>query len=55
MVFWMLAREVKILRGELERDEDEWKDVKVDLFYYKDIEEIQRKMKEEDEDDQEDD
>jgi len=33
MVYWLLAREVKILRGELRNDE-EW-DQLVDLFYYK--------------------
>lgn len=33
MVYWLLAREVMVLRGELEQDA-EW-DVVVDLFYYK--------------------
>ena len=33
MIFWMLAREVMVLRGELEQGA-EW-DVVVDLFYYK--------------------
>lgn len=37
LVYWMLAREVKILRGELGKDE-EW-DVMVDLFFYKKLEE----------------
>merc|ERR1712072_1573857 len=32
MVFWLLAREVMVLNGQLRKDE-EW-DVKVDLFYY---------------------
>lgn len=36
MIFWMLAREVLILRGQLDRDEDNW-DVMVDLFYYKNL------------------
>merc|ERR1711974_403875 len=34
MIFWLLAREVRILNGQLMKDED-W-DVPVDLFYYKD-------------------
>ena len=33
MIYWLLAREVLVLRGELEQDQD-W-DVVVDLFYYK--------------------
>merc|ERR1712113_4400 len=37
MVFWLLAREVMILNGKLNKDE-EW-DVKVDLFYYKTVDE----------------
>lgn len=37
MVFWMLAREVLILRGQLDKDDDEWADVVVDLFYYKNV------------------
>ena len=36
MIFWMLAREVLILRGELAPNTDDW-EVMVDLFYYKDI------------------
>merc|ERR1711913_249212 len=35
MIFWLLAREVMILKGQLNKDE-EW-DVKVDLFYYKTV------------------
>jgi len=35
MIYWLLAREVRILRGELRKDED-W-EVLVDLFYYRDI------------------
>merc|ERR1712227_304093 len=38
MIFWMLAREVRILNGQLNRDED-W-DVPVDLFYYKDLSQV---------------
>lgn len=45
MVFWMLAREVMVLRGELDRDDDEWSEVVVDLFYYRDV----KKLKEEEE------
>merc|ERR1711975_75507 len=37
MIFWLLAREVMILNGQLRKDE-EW-DVKVDLFYYKTVDE----------------
>jgi len=39
MIFWLLAREVLILRGELGKSED-W-DVMVDLFFYKKIEDVQ--------------
>ena len=35
MIYWLLAREVNILRGELKHDVD-W-DVMVDLFYYRDL------------------
>jgi len=35
MIFWLLAREVKILRGEIGKSED-W-DVMVDLFFYKEL------------------
>ena len=37
MVFWMLAREVLTLRGQLDKDED-W-EVMVDLFYHKNLNE----------------
>merc|ERR1712066_249526 len=43
MVFWLLAREVRILTGQHKRDE-EW-DVMVDLFYYKSIEDAEKNMK----------
>jgi len=49
MVFWMLAREVLILRGQLDKD-DEW-DVMVDLFYHKNLNEkaaVQDENEEED-------
>lgn len=35
MIYWLIAREVKILRGELGKDE-EW-DQLVDLFYYRNV------------------
>ena len=35
MIYWLLAREVLVLRGELRHDED-W-DIFVDLFYHKEI------------------
>ena len=39
IVFWMLAREVLTLRGQLDQGDDDWTDVLVDLFYYKDVSE----------------
>jgi len=42
MIFWLLAREVKILRGELGKTED-W-DVMVDLFFYKKIEDVEEQQ-----------
>jgi len=41
IIYWLLAREVKILRGELRADED-WEEL-VDLFYYRNVEEDARK------------
>jgi small subunit ribosomal protein SAe len=38
MIYWLLAREVNVLRGKHSRDED-W-DVVVDLFYYKKADEV---------------
>jgi len=44
MIYWLIAREVKILRGELRADED-WDEL-VDLFYYRNVEEEIRKEQE---------
>jgi len=44
MIFWLLAREVQILRGELGKTED-W-DVMVDLFFYKKIEDVEEQAAE---------
>merc|ERR1712072_435817 len=46
MIFWLLAREVMVLNGQLRKDE-EW-DVKVDLFYYKTVDEQKDQEKPED-------
>eukprot|EP00825_Cyclidium_porcatum_P007831 TRINITY_DN1392_c0_g1_i4.p2 TRINITY_DN1392_c0_g1~~TRINITY_DN1392_c0_g1_i4.p2 ORF type:complete len:281 (+),score=73.35 TRINITY_DN1392_c0_g1_i4:198-1040(+) len=43
MIYWLLAREVKILRGEIKADE-EW-DQFVDLFYYRNVDEDIQKEK----------
>lgn len=51
MIFWMLAREVKILKGELDREDDEWKDVMVDLFYHKNVDDLMKKEEEEGDED----
>merc|ERR1712048_1063551 len=40
MIFWLLVREVRILNGQLRKDE-EW-DVYVDLFYYKTVEDQEK-------------
>jgi len=40
LLYWMLAREVKRIRGDIPRNMEY--DVKVDLFFYKDPEEIER-------------
>jgi len=39
MVFWLLAREVLVLRGKLQKNQ-EW-DVMVDLFFYRKVEDIE--------------
>ena len=49
MIFWMLAREVMILRGMLNRDNEDWEEVKVDLFYFKNVEEVQKQLQKEEE------
>ena len=46
MIYWLLAREVMILRGQLDKNE-EW-DVVVDLFYYRNIN-LNEEIKKEDE------
>lgn len=46
MIYWLLAREVLTLRGQLEKN-DEW-DVVVDLFYYRNIN-LNEELKKEDE------
>jgi len=40
MIFWLLAREVRILNGQLRKD-DEW-EIMVDLFYYKTVEDQEK-------------
>ena len=40
MIFWLLAREVQVLKGEIDKDDDEWSEVVVDLFYYRDVKEL---------------
>jgi small subunit ribosomal protein SAe len=57
MIFWMLAREVLMLRGQLDVNDDDWKDVLVDLFYYKNINaknEVEEELAEDNEDGDED-
>jgi small subunit ribosomal protein SAe len=49
MVFWLLAREVLILRGKLAKNQ-EW-DVMVDLFFYRKVEDIEEQQIEKGEDD----
>ena len=48
MVFWMLAREVLMMRGELETSDEDWNDVMVDLFYHKNLEDLERQDEEDD-------
>ena len=49
MIFWLLAREVKMLRGQLDPENEDWEEVKVDLFYFKNIEEIEKQLQKEEE------
>merc|ERR1711881_80612 len=42
MIFWLLAREVRVLTGQLRKDE-EW-DVMVDLFYYKTVDDQEKQQ-----------
>lgn len=50
MIFWLLAREVKMLKGELEREDDDWNEVVVDLFYYRNVKELKDQEDQADED-----
>ena len=52
MVFWLLAREVLRLRGQLDNSE-EW-DVMVDLFYHKNLTKESAAQEETAEDEEED-
>lgn len=49
MVFWLLAREILVLKGELDASDDDWKDVMVDLFYHKNVEDLMKKTDSDDE------
>ena len=40
MIFWMLAREINVLKGEIDKNDDEWNDVMVDLFYFRNVKDI---------------
>lgn len=55
IVFWMLAREVLTLRGQLDQNDDDWTDVLVDLFYYKDVNEARIQLDAQAEEDANDD
>lgn len=48
IVFWMLAREVLMMRGELDQTDDDWSDVMVDLFYHKNLDDLKKNEDEED-------
>lgn len=49
MIFWLLAREIRVLKGELDPSDDDWKDVMVDLFYHKNVEDLMKKSDSDDE------
>merc|ERR1711939_890401 len=42
MIFWLLAREVRILNGQLKKDED-W-EIPVDLFYHKNLQDQEQQQ-----------
>ncbi|KAJ7576799.1 40S ribosomal protein S0 [Mycena floridula] len=46
LIWWLLAREVLRLRGTIPRTSDGW-NVMVDMFFYRDPEEVERQQKEE--------
>jgi small subunit ribosomal protein SAe len=54
MIFWMLAREVLTLTGKIDQHDDDWNEVLVDLFYYKDVNErqVQDEISDEDNEDE---
>ncbi|KAI6653277.1 40S ribosomal protein SA [Oopsacas minuta] len=45
LMWWLLAREVKRMRGEL-KDDKEWAEVMVDLFFYRDPADVERQEQE---------
>ena len=53
MIFWLLAREVQMLKGELEREDDDWNEVVVDLFYYRNVKDLKDQEEQGDEEDEE--
>jgi len=40
MIFWMLAREINVLKGIVDKEDDDWNDVLVDLFYYRNVKDL---------------
>ena len=55
MVFWLLAREIKVLKGELDPSDDDWSEVMVDLFYHKNVDDLMKKPEDDEDLDEEDD